>query len=146
MNKIKVKAQPANTEAVFEFVTTGLESHGAPSGTIPEILIAVEEIFLNIAQHAYPPDQEGEASIYISFGSEAVIRFEDSGKPFNPLEREGPNLDVPLMEREIGGLGIHFVKNLMDKVEYEYTGGKNVLTITKSIQAQDKGVSACSRV
>jgi anti-sigma regulatory factor (Ser/Thr protein kinase) len=99
--------------------------------------VAAEEIFVNIANYAYPPGETGD--VFISVKGDAVLRFEDTGQPYNPLEKADPDLDVPLMEREIGGLGIYLVKNLMDKVEYEHTGGKNVLTITKSLFQSRKG-------
>ena len=146
MVELRIKARPEHTDTVCEFVTTGLESNSVPADMIPEIIIAIEEIFTNIAQYAYPPDQEGDVAIYTSFDEQIVIRFEDSGQPFDPLKRKGPDLDTPLMERKIGGLGIHFVKNLMDKVEYEYTDKKNVLTISKGFLAPGKEERACSRV
>ena len=139
MVEFKIAAKLTNADAVLKFVNNELKTNSMISDSWPYIYMAVEEVFTNIAQYAYPPDQAGEVTIFVLSGGEVMIRFEDSGQPFNPLEKEGPNLDVPLMEREIGGLGIHLVKNLMDKVEYEYTGGKNVLTITKSISTPGGG-------
>jgi len=46
-------------------------------------------------------------------------------------------LNKPLMERDIGGLGVFLVKKLMDKVEYERVGNKNVLIMTKEIGSGD---------
>jgi Anti-sigma regulatory factor (Ser/Thr protein kinase) len=65
----------------------------------------VEEIFVNIASYAYSPGT-GNTVIFISVTDKIVIRFEDSGRPYNPLEKPEPDLDKPLMERDIGGLGI----------------------------------------
>ena len=61
------------------------------------------------------------------------MTFEDEGVYYNPLEKEDPDVSLSVEEREIGGLGIFMVKKSMDKMEYEYTDGKNVLTITKKI-------------
>ena len=121
----------------MDFVDAELARHDFPVELRPEILIAVEEVFVNIASYAYKPAEEGYVKLSVSVDGKAVIRFEDSGQPFNLLESTEPDLDVPVMEREIGGLGIHFVKNLMDKVEYWYADEKNILTISKGISKAD---------
>jgi len=140
MATFNIKANMENTGKAMDFVDSELIRHDFPAGLKPEILIAVEEVFLNIALYAYKPEEDGDVKLSVSVNGKAVIRFEDSGQPFNPLESRDPDLDVPIMEREIGGLGIHFVKNLMDKTEYVYTGGKNILTITKGINKQDRDI------
>jgi anti-sigma regulatory factor (Ser/Thr protein kinase) len=135
MNRVEftVKASLENERALLDFVDGEFERHGLP--TQGEVLVAIEEIFVNIVHYAYLP-KEGDITLSLTFDSEAgnvVVRLEDEGKPFNPLEKEAPDLSADIMERKIGGLGIHFVKNLMDKVEYEYVNNKNVLTITKGV-------------
>ena len=55
----------------------------------------------------------------------------DDGKEYDPLQREDPDVNAPLEERRIGGLGVLLVKRLMDDVRYARTGGRNVLTIRK---------------
>ena len=120
-------------DEVLDFVNEVLESCDAPMKTIMQIDIAVEEIFVNIAHYAYQPGT-GEACISIDVQEApacAVIRFADSGKPYNPLEREDPDVSLGVEEREIGGLGIYMVKKSMDEVSYAYENGQNVLTIRK---------------
>jgi len=140
MKPLTFKANKEFIEDVTDFVTAQMERHNFPVSLHPDILTAVEEIFINITNYAYPPEQEGDVSISVMVDEDTVVLFEDTGKPYNPLERIDPALDIPLMEREIGGLGIYFVKNLMDKVEYEHIGGKNTLTITKSSKPTVGGV------
>ena len=53
-------------------------------------------------------------------------------KPFNPLEKEDPDITLSADEREIGGLGIYMVKKSMDQVTYDYCNQKNVLRLEKS--------------
>jgi len=133
MATLTIKAATFNTGVVMDFVGDELEKHGLSVDLHPEILIGVEEVFVNIAYYAYEPSQDGYVDLSVTINENAVIQFEDSGQPFNPLEGDAPDLDTPIMEREIGGLGIHFVKNMMDKVEYVYADGKNILTITKDV-------------
>jgi anti-sigma regulatory factor (Ser/Thr protein kinase) len=136
-NKVEltVKAVLSNITDVANLINGEFEKLGLAFQ--PDIYTAVEEIFVNIVNYAYPTNKEGDVTISMSLdmksgdSGEAVIRFEDYGKPYNPLQKEDPNLEIRAEERELGGLGIYFVKNLMDRVEYELINGKNVLTIAK---------------
>ena len=130
MNNLILIADTKNTDKVLDFINEELEMYNFPDDLLPDINVAVEEIFVNIASYAYQPDT-GYASISITVGNEAVIRIEDTVIPFNPLEQPTPDMDIPLMEREIGGLGIYFARKLMDEVLYKYEDNKNVLTLIK---------------
>lgn len=59
------------------------------------------------------------------------ITFEDNGIPFNPLEKDDPNIDLSINKRKEGGLGIFIVKKMMDNVSYEYKNNKNIFVIEK---------------
>jgi sigma-B regulation protein RsbU (phosphoserine phosphatase) len=131
--RLELKASLENLNKALDFVNTELERRGCPQEIQGKIEIAVEEIFVNIANYAYGP-AGGSAVIYISVNDKIVIRFEDTGKFYNPLEKPEPDLDKPLMERDIGGLGVFLVKKLMDNVEYSRIDDRNVLVITKTIR------------
>ena len=130
MKKITVKAQVDSLADVMNFVNDELELYNFPRKAQNDINLAVDEIFANIARYAYDHDG-GTAEVFISVDEKAIVRFEDSGKPYNPLEQDAPDLDIPIEERELGGLGIHLVKDAMDTIEYEYTDGKNILILSK---------------
>ena len=119
----------------MDFIDKELLKYDLAAWLRPEILIAAEEIFVNIASYAYKPAEEGYVKLTVSVENRAkvIIQFEDSGLPFNPLEVQTPDLDAPIMERKIGGLGIHYVRNLMDEVRYLYADGMNNLTISKKL-------------
>lgn len=70
--------------------------------------------------------------LYLDAGS-LVICISDCGMPYNPFDRPPPDLDLPLEEREPGGLGVHLVKNLMDQCDYEYRDERNVVTMRKAL-------------
>jgi len=59
------------------------------------------------------------------------VVFEDSGTPYNPLQKPDPDVTLSSEERQIGGLGVYMVKKSMDEMTYEYEDGKNILTIVK---------------
>lgn len=130
MKKLVIQADPDNLEALFDFINSALALHHYPADLQTDINLAAAEIFINIASYAYQPDK-GDVTLYISVGEEAVIRFEDTGTPYNPLEHPDPDFDAPLTERKIGGLGIYIVKQLMDEVTYSYAQNKNILALTK---------------
>jgi len=131
VKNLKIEAATEKLGEVISFVAAELEKAAFPPDIITSVCIAVEEIFVNIADYAYKPDN-GNVDISISTKEKTIIKFEDTGRPYNPLEQPSPNLDKPLNEREIGGLGVYMVRNIMDNVEYSYIGDKNILVLTKN--------------
>ena len=136
MSDLKITATLENMEKVQAFVQEKLDKYSVSEKIKAQIDIAVEEIFVNIAHYAYNPNV-GEAviSCNIEEGDSAVVEisFEDWGKPFNPLEKEDADITLSAEEREIGGLGIYMVKQMMEKVDYKYEDNKNIFTIRKNI-------------
>ena len=101
--------------------------------TYNQIHLAVEEIFVNIVQYAYK-DKVGICTITIDDNEDNIdFVFEDNGIQFNPLEKELPDVTLPSDKREIGGLGIFLIEKTMDKIEYKYENGKNILKISKKL-------------
>ena len=132
MKEITVPAKDSLLDEVSNFVETELRENGCPPRTTMQILIALEELFVNIAHYGYPGG-EGTATVAVGFDGEcAILRLTDSGIPFNPLKREDPDVSLPAEERKIGGLGIYMVRKTMDEMQYEYTDGKNILSIKKT--------------
>ena len=110
-----------------------------------QILVAVDEVFTNIAHYAYPTDdkpaQSDSVTIEVLFDRSTsclFVVFTDFGIPFNPLNVPTPNLNVEPEVRPIGGLGIFLVRHLMDVVEYERKENRNILTVRKFLN-ENKG-------
>ncbi|MBQ6322926.1 MAG: ATP-binding protein [Lachnospiraceae bacterium] len=113
-----------------------LEQAGCSLAEKMKIDLAVEEIFINIASYAYPK-KNGEAVIRVSYSkdpAQVCITFMDRGIPYNPLARDDPDVTLPAVKRQIGGLGIFLTKKTMDEVAYEYKDGHNILKLTKKLQ------------
>jgi sigma-B regulation protein RsbU (phosphoserine phosphatase) len=133
MSELTVEAKLDNLQQVISFVDEHLEEMGCPMKTQLQIDVAVEEAYVNVASYAYSPGT-GPVTLKVEkSASEIRITFLDSGVPFNPLEKEDPDVSLPASERQIGGLGIFMVKKSMDNVQYAYLDGKNILTLTKKI-------------
>ena len=130
MKELQIEAAVENLDAVMDFVSAELEAADCGIKAQTQITIAVEEVFVNIAHYAYPA-RVGQVQIQIEVKDVALIRFVDTGVPYNPLEKPDPDITQPVEEREIGGLGILMVKKIMDNVEYQYRDGQNILTLTK---------------
>ena len=136
MKELVIPATKENLEKVTEFVENELEIIECPIKTTMQILVAVEEIYINIASYAYAPEV-GTATITFDVkdtaeGKEAEIGFYDKGIPFNPLAKEDPDVNKKAEDRSVGGLGIFMVKNTMDEFTYEYKDGKNTVKIVKN--------------
>lgn len=129
-----LEAKVQNLEQVLGFIRQNLEEAGAAPRPLNQILIAAEEIFVNISSYAYGKGT-GTAEIRMTAeNGSAEIEFRDSGSPFDPLAKADPDVTLPAEERQIGGLGIFMVKKSMDDVLYRYEDGKNILTIRKKLQ------------
>lgn len=132
-DEIELDAVVANVPVLAEFIEAKLEQINCPVKAMMQISVAVDELFSNISMYAYG-EQTGKAIIKITLDNSMVsISFTDSGIPYNPLEKEDPDVEAPIEERKIGGLGIYMVKKTMDDMIYEYTDGHNILTIKKNI-------------
>jgi anti-sigma regulatory factor (Ser/Thr protein kinase) len=68
------------------------------------------------------------------------MEFEDRGREFNPLEIAEPDLETPIEDRQLGGLGIHLVKNMVDLAEYRRDGDRNILLLRKTKKTADNAV------
>jgi len=100
-----------------------------------KIRLSIEEAVENVVRYAY----EGGLG-WIEVGTELdadgvmlTILLRDAGIPFNPLEKPDPDINLPVEDREIGGLGIFLCKKLMDSIEYRYEDGCNILQMTKKV-------------
>lgn len=134
MSELRIEATVGNLEKVLSYVDAKLEECGCPMQIQIQIDIAVEEIFVNIANYAYTPGK-GDAVMHAEIVDGKVFRmvFKDKGIPYNPLAKEDPDITLSAEERQIGGLGIFMVKKSMDDMQYERMGDQNVLTISKNI-------------
>ena len=97
------------------------------------LLVSIEEILTNIIKYGF--DEQGVHPIHITFRlvlENVEMEFEDRGREFNPLEVEEPNLETAIEDRQLGGLGIHLVKKMVDVAEYRREGDRNILLLRKS--------------
>lgn len=142
MDYIVVDARSQMFEEIMEFVFKKIkdEDNLYPSDerVIKDLRLACEEIFINIVSYAYN-GKEGKVEVgaEVSDG-EIVIKFTDKGMPFNPLEKEEPDITSGIEFRKVGGLGIYIAKRVMDETFYERKGDKNIITMRKKISLSSR--------
>ena len=130
-----MEAAVGNIPAVTDFVEAELDAVDCPPKAKMQLSMAIDELMTNIAQYAYAP---GTGPVTVRFGYEqasktVTLTFLDKGMPYNPLEKEDPDVHLSAEDRPIGGLGIFLVKKTMDRMDYAYKFGQNVLTIQKKL-------------
>jgi anti-sigma regulatory factor (Ser/Thr protein kinase) len=112
-----------------------------PEEITQKLCIALDELVNNIISYGYDnADNQDPILIEMTIeGRTLIVTLTDSGIPFNPFASEAPDTTLSLAERKIGGLGIHFVQNLMTEVQYSRKKNRNIVTLRKQL---DAGVSA----
>jgi anti-sigma regulatory factor (Ser/Thr protein kinase) len=97
--------------------------------------LAIEEAVVNVMDYAYPEGVKGYVDIEV-WADEQWLTFviTDSGKPFDPTTKGEVDITLSAEERDIGGLGIYLVRQIMDSIGYEYKDGHNVLTLKKKVK------------
>jgi serine/threonine-protein kinase RsbW len=108
-----------------------------PLKSIHQLNLALEEVISNIIFYAFDDNEEHDILLNVQFEKDAVkVIVTDKGKAFDILAAEiYGEKEKPAEERSVGGLGIHFVKELMDQVEYERKNDQNILTLYKKISS-----------
>ncbi len=111
-----------------------LHDRQIPDTVINKLLLCVDELITNIIAHAYNDAQEHAVLLECRvFNDKIELELRDDGVQFDPTKQTRPNTNLAVEDRDIGGLGIHLVMTLMDKVEYIREGDFNVLKITKNL-------------
>ena len=133
---LALRAELPELARLHPFLKAYCEREGTPTEQVFDFEIILEELVTNVIK--YGGVRSGDECCLIELlreGNHLTIRFSDNGIPFNPLERDDVDISKPIEEREIGGLGIHFIKKLTDTQNYERRDGRNVLTLTKELRS-----------
>jgi len=131
---VSFKNQLVEIERLGQVVTEFAQRQHWSSQVLFEVNVSLEEILANVISYAYEDDKEHAIILRLSFANgEMTAQVKDDGRPFNPLEVAEPDIDQPIEERKVGGLGIYLVRKFMTDLAYERREGKNRLTLKKKI-------------
>lgn len=133
-NQSTFKAELPRLHAMLSFVCEKLHEFGIKRKELLEIEVALEEVIVNIINHAYQ-GEVGDIEIgYERSQSGVTISIKDFGIPFNPLTyKKEYDTTLPLEDRSEGGIGIHMIKEFIDDIHYSRNGSVNELTLTKKL-------------
>ncbi len=117
-------------------------AHRVPDGARRSFNIALDDLLNNIVSYAYggSPDHVIDVQIEVAPESLAMAIFDD-GPMYDPFAKDAPDTSTDLDERELGGLGVHLVRSLMDEVSYERQDDRNVVIIKKYLSNDEPGVA-----
>ncbi len=115
---------------LMETVNRFLERQAVPPEAVFRVNLAIEEIATNIIKYGYDDDAPHAVAVDITLDPDAVrLRFEDDGRPFDPLTAPPPDLQAPIAQRRIGGLGLHLVRSMCASVAYRRDGAANIIDV-----------------
>jgi phosphoserine phosphatase RsbU/P len=121
-------------ERINTAFTTFAEGRGFAAGIAQKVCIVFDDLLNNIISYGFSDDEEHQINIDVSVTSEQlVITVADDGMPFNPFDRVGPDTSLSLEERDIGGLGVLLVTELMDQCSYQRRRDRNVVTLVMNL-------------
>ena len=114
------------------------QEHGLSSEIEGDLSLALEEILVNVIRYGHPEGGKHEIVVWLSLEQDCVIAtVEDDGLPFNPLEAPEPDLYSPIETRQVGGLGIHLIRNVTDGLEYRRDGDRNRMVMRKHVSRSE---------
>ena len=117
------------------FIKSVMEKLNVEKSLARQFRLAVEEAVVNVIDYAYPAGQEGDIEVRMMFDGETLKTvIIDSGVAFDPTAKERVDTSLSAEDRQIGGLGILLVRELMDSINYERADGQNFLTLIKKIE------------
>jgi len=134
--QIVMRAEGQSLHLLFKFVKGICRKYDYSQGFRMETELVLEELLSNIINYAYS-SESGTHEVALRFAQlnadEVSFELEDSGVPFDPTGYKRVNIEDPLEKREVGGLGIHLVRQKTKSMSYRRENNRNILTIVKSL-------------
>jgi sigma-B regulation protein RsbU (phosphoserine phosphatase) len=132
--ELTIKNRVAELERVRDFVDDIGHSLNLAEELLMNLQLVMEEMVSNVIFYAHPEGSDADISLSAESDSrELTFVLSDHGPEFDPTLRDDPDINLPPDQREIGGMGIFIVKNLMNEVTYQRLEGRNLLTMKKII-------------
>ena len=130
----ELKSDLSELEPLCRHLNKFGQAAGLSEACITDVNVCLDELFTNIVSYGFEDDLEHVVRITMDLDDQVLtVSIEDDGVPFNPLDKKDPEVPDDLKDVNIGGLGIHIVRKLMDDICYQRKYGKNKLTMKKSI-------------
>lgn len=121
-------------DEIFSFISQATSPRKVDESVTFTISLAVEEVFTNMVKYNTGNAQEISISLDVDSRRVVVQLIDGDVDPFEPSSQEAVIVDKPLQDRKIGGLGLHLVKSMVDKVTYEYKDRQMKVTVIKNLE------------
>jgi len=130
----RIKGGRAEIGAVNDALERAAMAGDVPEPAMRAMQVALDELLTNAIMHG-SVSLNDPMQVDLIIG-QSVLRavIVHAGPAFDPTQVEAPDLDTALPDREIGGLGIHLVRSMMDEFSYEHADGRNVLKLGKNFR------------
>jgi anti-sigma regulatory factor (Ser/Thr protein kinase) len=131
--RIVISNSIADMAKVADLVDSFGAEHAIPQRAIVNLNVCLDELLNNTISYGYSDQNAHDITVELSLAGDTLLSAEisDDGAPFDPREAAPPSFDGT-----IGGLGVHFVRTLMDEIAYARVGNRNVVKITKKLQPE----------
>ncbi len=131
---IELKSDLSEIGRMSEWIEQFGARHDLAADVVFQLNLVLEEIVTNVISYAFDDDEAHMVEVGLCFtGDELEAFVKDEGTAYDPTDADPPDLDAPLEERQVGGLGVHLVREMMDGVSYSRVGNKNILSLKKLI-------------
>ena len=135
--KLSIKNEVSEFKALNVSLAQFLAAHEVPSRAAYTVDLAVEELVMNVIRYAFIDDDTHPIDIEIAIeGDQVVLRISDEGRPFDP--RENPELDLDADDRQVGGLGLYLVVDMVDMLKYQRVDEQNRVEVRISMTAEEQ--------
>ena len=132
--RMSVGAHPGGVGEVNAAFADFAEAHALPSDVRRSVNVALDELLANVLSHGQAGRDPCSVTVEVELDQERVIlTLTDDGAPFDPFAQDVPDTTLSVEERPIGGLGLHLVGQLMDKVSYQRRDDHNVVVLEKQL-------------
>ena len=133
-HELDVKPEVCEVARLIEWTGSCCAAEGLAADIAFKLTLAIEEAVANVIGHAFeglPPPHSITVRIAVSAGS-VTAEIVDNGRPFDATSVPDPDLSLALQDRDPGGLGIHLIHSMMDRVHYRRSNGNNILALEKA--------------
>ena len=132
MKDFAIKNDLSEIETLSEAITNYCKDNGVTEEVCYDIRLALEEAISNTIKYGYDDHDVHTIHVRVEVNNqEVLLEIEDDARVFNPLEAPAPNLALPVEQKPIGSLGIYLMRSVMDRVDYERSGTRNILKLIK---------------
>jgi serine/threonine-protein kinase RsbW len=137
---LRLKAALEQVPEAIDCVTRSAQAAGFDERTVHKIQVAVDEACANVIEHAYAGMSDGYMEISCCLdGCSFIVRVRDWGRRFDPNAVEEPDIDAPLEERTLGGLGLYLIRQYMDHAQFSFDPEQgNELVMVKRLQVAEQ--------